>query len=90
MYSTNQQLIHVHISAPYLKDDDFLTLVLACTLYNLLPFTLVTAPTNWSKGKLLGSGAFGQVFLCHDNDTGNLVDLTVSNPINVHMHTLYM
>lgn len=22
---------------------------------------LVTAPENWSKGKLLGSGAFGQV-----------------------------
>ena len=24
---------------------------------------IVTAPTNWKKGKLLGSGAFGQVSL---------------------------
>ncbi|KAL5489206.1 hypothetical protein EMCRGX_G018273 [Ephydatia muelleri] len=30
----------------------------------------ITAPTNWRKGKLLGSGAFGQVFICHDQDTG--------------------
>ena len=29
-----------------------------------------TAPTNWHKGKILGAGAFGQVFMCHDNDTG--------------------
>ncbi|XP_013416446.1 mitogen-activated protein kinase kinase kinase 3 isoform X2 [Lingula anatina] len=28
------------------------------------------APINWKKGKLLGAGAFGQVFLCYDADTG--------------------
>ncbi|XP_064646116.1 mitogen-activated protein kinase kinase kinase 2-like isoform X2 [Lineus longissimus] len=28
------------------------------------------APTNWKKGRLLGAGAFGQVFLCYDADTG--------------------
>ncbi|XP_074627502.1 mitogen-activated protein kinase kinase kinase 3-like isoform X3 [Acropora palmata] len=28
-------------------------------------------PRNWTKGKLLGAGAFGQVYLCHDHDTGS-------------------
>ncbi|XP_033126328.1 mitogen-activated protein kinase kinase kinase 2-like isoform X2 [Anneissia japonica] len=28
------------------------------------------APVNWSKGKLLGQGAFGVVYLCYDKDTG--------------------
>lgn len=28
------------------------------------------APTNWKKGNILGAGAFGQVFLCYDEDTG--------------------
>ena len=27
-------------------------------------------PTNWRKGRLLGSGAFGQVYLGYDADTG--------------------
>lgn len=27
-------------------------------------------PANWKKGRILGSGAFGQVFLCFDTDTG--------------------
>ncbi|XP_019861315.1 PREDICTED: mitogen-activated protein kinase kinase kinase 2-like [Amphimedon queenslandica] len=29
----------------------------------------ITAPARWSKGRLLGTGAFGQVFLCTDLDT---------------------
>lgn len=28
------------------------------------------APVNWQMGKLLGSGAFGEVYLCYDRDTG--------------------
>uniref|UniRef100_A0A673IH52 Mitogen-activated protein kinase kinase kinase 3-like n=1 Tax=Sinocyclocheilus rhinocerous TaxID=307959 RepID=A0A673IH52_9TELE len=28
------------------------------------------APVNWRQGKLLGRGAFGEVFLCYDVDTG--------------------
>lgn len=28
-------------------------------------------PQNWTKGKLLGAGAFGQVYMCHDHDTGS-------------------
>lgn len=28
------------------------------------------APTNWKKGRLLGSGAFGMVYQCYDQDTG--------------------
>lgn len=27
-------------------------------------------PKNWKKGRMLGAGAFGQVFLCYDVDTG--------------------
>lgn len=25
---------------------------------------------NWRRGKLLGQGAFGRVYLCYDVDTG--------------------
>ncbi|XP_036375210.1 mitogen-activated protein kinase kinase kinase 3-like [Megalops cyprinoides] len=28
------------------------------------------APVNWRHGKLLGQGAFGEVYLCYDADTG--------------------
>ncbi|KAL1006250.1 hypothetical protein UPYG_G00069750 [Umbra pygmaea] len=28
------------------------------------------APVNWRQGKLLGRGAFGEVYLCYDVDTG--------------------
>lgn len=27
-------------------------------------------PVNWKAGALLGSGAFGEVYVCHDKDTG--------------------
>lgn len=37
----------------------------------------VTAPSNWAKGKLLGSGAFGQVFICHDLETGRELGVKV-------------
>ncbi|NXT45516.1 M3K3 kinase, partial [Pluvianellus socialis] len=30
----------------------------------------VQAPVNWRLGKLLGRGAFGEVYLCYDADTG--------------------
>ena len=29
-----------------------------------------SAPKNWKKGKLLGAGAFGQVYQCYDEDAG--------------------
>ncbi|XP_019752890.1 mitogen-activated protein kinase kinase kinase 3 [Hippocampus comes] len=29
-----------------------------------------TAPVSWRRGKLLGQGAFGRVYLCYDVDTG--------------------
>ncbi|XP_051905256.1 mitogen-activated protein kinase kinase kinase 3 [Hippocampus zosterae] len=29
-----------------------------------------TAPLSWRRGKLLGQGAFGRVYLCYDVDTG--------------------
>nr|XP_057904461.1 mitogen-activated protein kinase kinase kinase 3 isoform X2 [Doryrhamphus excisus] len=29
-----------------------------------------SAPVTWRRGKLLGQGAFGQVYLCYDVDTG--------------------
>ena len=28
---------------------------------------------NWTKGKKLGAGGFGQVFLCHDRDSGRVL-----------------
>ncbi|XP_071485581.1 mitogen-activated protein kinase kinase kinase 3-like [Diadema antillarum] len=28
------------------------------------------APTNWQRGKMLGQGAFGVVYVCYDADTG--------------------
>ena len=37
----------------------------------------VNPPKNWSKGKLLGAGAFGQVFMCHDRDTGRQLAVKV-------------
>ena len=33
-------------------------------------FTAPRAPVNWRKGKILGQGAFGVVYLCYDADTG--------------------
>lgn len=32
---------------------------------------VLEVPRNWTKGKLLGAGAFGQVYMCHDHDTGS-------------------
>ena len=29
-----------------------------------------TMPRDWTRGKRLGAGAFGVVYVCHDNDTG--------------------
>lgn len=28
------------------------------------------APTHWKKGRILGTGAFGMVYQCYDQDTG--------------------
>lgn len=39
----------------------------------LVPGLFVLAPrcpTNWKQGQRLGSGAFGEVYLCFDHDTG--------------------
>jgi len=33
----------------------------------------VCAPVNWTKGSKLGAGGFGQVFLCHDRDSGRVL-----------------
>lgn len=33
-------------------------------------FVAPSAPINWRRGKLLGQGAFGRVYLCYDVDTG--------------------
>lgn len=34
------------------------------------PSTAPSAPMTWRRGKLLGQGAFGRVYLCYDVDTG--------------------
>lgn len=36
----------------------------------LCAFVAPTAPVTWRRGKLLGQGAFGRVYLCYDVDTG--------------------
>lgn len=33
-------------------------------------FPAPSAPVTWRRGKLLGQGAFGLVYLCYDVDTG--------------------
>ena len=33
----------------------------------------VSRPLNWTKGELIGQGAFGSVYLGMDNDTGQLM-----------------
>jgi serine/threonine protein kinase len=33
----------------------------------------VGPPTNWTKGKLIGAGAFGRVFQGLDNETGHIL-----------------
>ena len=33
-------------------------------------FSALYVPRRWKRGRILGSGAFGQVFLCYDIDTG--------------------
>lgn len=33
-------------------------------------FIAPRCPVNWKAGALLGSGAFGEVYVCHDKDTG--------------------
>ena len=43
------------------------------------------APVNWRKGKVLGSGAFGKVYLAYDADTGRelavkQVEIQAENP----------
>lgn len=43
-----------------------LALSLSLSLFSIAP----SAPINWRRGKLLGQGAFGRVYLCYDVDTG--------------------
>lgn len=39
-----------------------------CARFCFLPAP--SAPVTWRRGKLLGQGAFGLVYLCYDVDTG--------------------
>ena len=38
-----------------------------------------SAPKTWKKGKLLGAGAFGQVYMCYDVERG--VELAVKQVV---------
>jgi len=47
---------------------------------------------NWKKGKKLGAGAFGQVFVCHDRDTGRdlaVKEVSVACPVNEDSKVLH-
>jgi len=43
--------------------------VYTCILYTCLCVG-GGAPQRWKRGRRLGAGAFGQVFMCYDEDTG--------------------
>ncbi|NXD19265.1 M3K3 kinase, partial [Spelaeornis formosus] len=44
--------------------------LLCFSLNPLFSPVALQAPVNWRLGKLLGRGAFGEVYLCYDADTG--------------------
>ncbi|NXY70885.1 M3K3 kinase, partial [Glareola pratincola] len=44
--------------------------LLCSSLNPFLSPVALQAPVNWRLGKLLGRGAFGEVYLCYDADTG--------------------
>ena len=51
----------------------------------IIPSTAPSAPRHWRKGKSLGTGAFGQVFACYDEELGRelavkTVQVDPSNP----------
>jgi len=47
-----------------------LLLVYKLQLWFLCCVSVPVAPTKWKKGRILGVGGFGQVFLCYDVETG--------------------
>lgn len=51
-------------------DPDAEVSLLCSFLSPLLSTVALQAPVNWRLGKLLGRGAFGEVYLCYDADTG--------------------
>lgn len=54
----------MHFVGPMLKPP-------CCAFLSTLSFSAaLQAPVNWRLGKLLGRGAFGEVYLCYDADTG--------------------
>jgi len=51
-------------------DPDAEVSLMYLSLSPLLSLVALQAPVNWRLGKLLGRGAFGEVYLCYDADTG--------------------
>ncbi|KAL5005591.1 hypothetical protein ScPMuIL_016749 [Solemya velum] len=45
------------------------------------------APSNWTRGARLGSGAFGEVFLCYDKDTGRELAVKQVTLVNMNAET---
>ena len=44
------------------------------------------APAQWKKGRILGIGGFGQVFLCYDVETGRELAVKQVNIFNTSEH----
>jgi len=64
MYRANSHPLATEL--PFLDCQIFLYFTSLCGPF----FSAPRCPTNWKQGQRLGSGAFGEVFLCFDHDTG--------------------
>ena len=64
-FQTDGRLIE-HVTISHVLSPFSINVIMQCQISHTAP----RAPENWKKGKILGQGAFGVVYLCYDADTG--------------------